>query len=116
MTNNMKTEEIKKSLSLLAPASLTARNLMLQKTVCIKEFISEDVNTWGKLFTFHPNGNSGCLEMNDDYFLGIRCDHLMWCEGRCEHTDEILNTWDNADDVLIIYGNHKGLFVGKVIF
>ena len=112
----MKPEEIKKSLSLLAPVSLTARNLLSQKDVSVKEFFSIDADTWGKLFTFHPNGNCGCLKLNDDYFLGIRCDHLMWCEGWCEHTDEILDTWENADDVLMFYGNHKGLFVAKVIF
>lgn len=30
---------------------------------------------------FHPNGVSGCIKLPDDYYAGIRCDHLMYMEG-----------------------------------
>ena len=49
-------------------------------------------------FTFHPNGNCGCILVEDDYIFGIRCNHLIWVEGSCE----------DEKDVIVVLGNHKG--------
>lgn len=56
--------------------------------------------------TFHPNGNCGCLLLNDDYAFGIRCDHLMWAEGTFEY--------ENGDAILI-WGNHKGILYAEFL-
>ena len=48
--------------------------------------------------TFHPK-KCGCLEVNDDYKFGIRCNHLVWIEGYTENDD--LGT-------IYLMGNHKG--------
>lgn len=54
---------------------------------------------------FHPNGKCGCIELNDEYFLGIRCDHLMWTE-----------FWTENDfNIILVYGNHKGNLTCKCI-
>ena len=34
---------------------------------------------------FHPNGECGCIELDDDYLFDIRCNHLMWATGYCEY-------------------------------
>ena len=65
-------------------------------------------------FSFHPTGNSGCIISDDCYFFGIRCNHLMWCEGYCEDVDD-----DDAElpTSILVYGNHKGNFcVNLIIF
>ena len=67
-------------------------------------------------FSLHPNGNCGCIELDDDYMFGIRCDHLMWSECWCEGVEGF---WDennlDEDDIILIYGNHKGLFTIKAL-
>lgn len=57
-------------------------------------------------FSFHPNGECGCLKIGDDYIFGIRCSHLVWFEGECE---------DEKSNVIIVCGNHKGLYMQKMI-
>lgn len=57
--------------------------------------------------TFHPNGKCGCIELDDDYFLDIRCSHLMWMDGNVE--DE---KWSNA---VLVCGNHKGSMKARLI-
>ena len=59
--------------------------------------IVDDFNSFQD-FAFHPNGNCGCILVEDDYIFGIRCDHLIWIEGSCE----------DGKDVIIVFGNHKG--------
>lgn len=58
-------------------------------------------------FSFHPNGNCGCLLANDDMMFGIRCDHLIWVEGYCEESED--------NDMIIVFGNHKGTFMSYLI-
>lgn len=53
---------------------------------------------------FHPTGKCGCILLDDDYMLGIRCDHLMWAEGFHEHHRDL----DYKDNTILIWGNHKG--------
>lgn len=56
-------------------------------------------------YDFHPTGNCGCIELNDEYMFGIRCDHFMWTE-----------FWSEDDfNVILVYGNHKGELVSKLI-
>ena len=57
--------------------------------------------------TFHPNGECGCISLFDEYMFGIRCNHLMWAEGWIEDEDQ--------SDAILIYGNHKGEVVTKLI-
>lgn len=57
--------------------------------------------------TFHPNGKCGCIELEDDYFLDIKCDHLMWMDGNVE--DE---KWSKA---VLVCGNHKGFMKARLI-
>ena len=63
----------------------------------------------GDYFSFHPNGNCGCILCNDNSCFGIRCNHLMWCEGLCEDDDSEL------PGPIMVYGNHKGYFYLKLI-
>ena len=67
-------------------------------------------------FSLHPNGNCGCIELDDNYMFGIRCNHLMWSECWCEGVEGFWDE-DNLDeyDIILIYGNHKGLFTIKVL-
>jgi hypothetical protein len=71
-------------------------------------------------FSFHPNGKCGCIELNDDDCFGIRCNHLMWAEGSCEGYEYFFNeegydSDETRENVIIVYGNHKGWFVLNVI-
>ena len=62
-------------------------------------------------FNFHPNGKCGCIEMNDDYLFGIRCNHFMWADGYLEHRPfyQTESSEENPlNDCIMIYGNHKG--------
>ena len=68
-----------------------------------------------KELSFHPNGDCGCLEINDDYFYGIRCDHLIWIDGTCEGVEDFWNKKDlmglpNGEELnmILTIGNHKG--------
>ena len=58
-------------------------------------------------FSFHPNGKSGVILLNDDYFFNIRCDHLMWAEGFVEGTESFMQGI-KGNDAILVYGNHKG--------
>ena len=78
--------------------------------------------------SFHPNGNCGCIQLDDDYAFDIRCNHLMWAEGVCEGSEYF---WTENDhkvaenkyeqnehevyNVILVYGNHKGSLVTKLI-
>ena len=65
--------------------------------------------------SFHPNGNCGCIEVNDDEMFGIRCNHLIWAEGFCESIEPFL-IGKNGKTVILVYGNHKGTLVVKMLF
>jgi len=78
--------------------------------------------------SFHPNGNCGCILLDDDYAFGIRCDHLMWAEGACEgieyfwtendHTiaeEKFKREEDDVYNAILIYGNHKGGLYTKLL-
>jgi len=80
--------------------------------------------------SFHPNGNCGCILLDDDYAFGIRCDHLMWAEGKCEGIERFWTENEhkiaeekyerNEYDVynaILVYGNHKGsLYIKLLVF
>ena len=55
---------------------------------------------------FHPNGRTGCINLDDSYFFGIRCDHLIWMDGMCE---------ERCCPAITLVGNHKGGIILKVI-
>lgn len=87
-------------LTVLAHYSDMAKEMVVSdKKVCISEI--DSISNTG----FHPNGKCGCINLNDDYLFGIRCDHFMWTE-----------FWTEDDfAVIIIYGNHKGSLISKCI-
>ena len=66
-------------------------------------------------FSFHPNGNTGCIQVDDDYIFGIRCNHLIWMEGYCEGVEFWWEENDRKWDSILICGNHKGYFRIKMI-
>ena len=49
--------------------------------------------------SFHPQ-KSGCLELDDWYMFGIRCNHLVWVEGYSEEDCDL--------GTIYLMGNHKG--------
>ena len=65
--------------------------------------------SWGcdeQGFGFHPNGRTGSITLDDSYFFGIRCGHLMWMDGWCEEC---------CCPAITLMGNHKGGIILKVI-
>lgn len=70
--------------------------------------------------SFHPNGASGCILMHDEYLCGIRCDHLMWLSGWCEHVGK--NVYDPEtgtyleNGCLLLVANHKGVLVVSLVY
>ena len=70
-------------------------------------------------FSFHPNGNTGCIHINDDYIFDIRCNHLIWIEGECEGVEFWWKEKDFEEEgypkSILICGNHKGYFKIKMI-
>lgn len=77
--------------------------------------------------TFHPNGKCGCVQLDDEYMFGIRCNYLMWAEGSVEGTElfwkkikkrigfEIKNREPFFRNCIMIYGNHKGGMIMKLL-
>lgn len=57
-------------------------------------------------YGFHPDGRSGCINLNDDYLFGIRCDHLIWMTGEHEYF---------AGRGVLLLGNHKGILTLKYL-
>ena len=49
--------------------------------------------------SFHPNGNTSCIYLEDDYCLGIRCNHLILMDGKLD---------GGFQPCILILGNHKG--------
>lgn len=66
-------------------------------------------------FSFHPNGMSGCLNIDDDYRFGIRCNHLIWVEGWCEGYEEWWRKEEQKFNAILLMGNHKGHFMMKLV-
>ena len=106
--------EIEKSIEKLSTVSDVAKSF-IGKTLCVYPVVGmfAENDNYCEDFNFHPNGKCGCVEMNDDYLFGIRCNHFMWADGKLEYppfyeTDEdtVKNGWD---DCVMIYGNHKGI-------
>lgn len=54
---------------------------------------------------FHPNGDSGCILLDDDYLFNIRCNHLIWIDGYSE----------TYGDAVLLMGNHKGFLIFTLI-
>lgn len=85
--------------------------------------------------SFHPNGKCGCIELDDSNIFGIRCNHLIWAEGWCEGVEDFwsnsFNGVDESDadadididereadvdyEAILVFGNHKGELVAKLI-
>ena len=104
-----------KDLLLLAEHSDLAKS-MLNNYSKIRYY---DIFTYGSdvsydYSTFHPNGKCGCIEVDDDYLFGIRCNHLMWSEGEVESAEPCVKE-DEWKDAILIYGNHKGGLEIKLI-
>ena len=57
-------------------------------------------------FGFHPNGRTGSINLDDSYFFGIRCGHVIWMDGWCEGL---------CCAAITLVGNHKGGIILKVI-
>lgn len=60
----------------------------------------------GESIGFHPTGPCGCILLDDEYFYGIRCEHLIFIEGWTEGC--------GGDSILLI-GNHKGGMIQQLI-
>ena len=91
----------------------------------VKQVLSKDPNKLVKVhitrfyemryvkpISFFPNGNCGCVELNDDHAFGIRCDKLIWIEGSIEETQRYAVKIKKA---LLVYGNHKGSLESRLI-
>ena len=113
-------ETIGKDVEKLAEYSKLAKFLQLkhefvekQKYALIHDPLIDDI------FTFHPNGNCGCIELGDNYLFGICCDHLMWAEGWCEGEEKYFeDPTGRYEDTLavLVYGNHKGQLSSRLLF
>lgn len=103
---------LNESLQKLAESS----NLAKQKLKCKSKLIllSEQYKSFLDCLTFHPSGECGCIELNDDYMFDIRCDHLLWAEGWFEGIEPFMNGIENKEAILIC-GNHKGTFVAHLL-
>jgi hypothetical protein len=65
-------------------------------------------------FSFHPTGDCGCIVPANDYMFGIKCNpYLMWSDGFCEGVEPFLSA---ASPAILLYANHKGNFVMKLIY
>lgn len=68
--------------------------------------------------SFHPNGKCGCVELDDDYLFGIRCNHLIWIDGRCEGIEPFWTKEDHEEgkyESILLIGNHKGLVETRLL-
>lgn len=132
------------SIELLAKQSDLARRICKRGYCTSTTIFEEDDYMFNNQFGFHPNGKCGCIKTNDKYIFDIRCEHLMWAEGYVEYNlcnDEENLVWNESlnnngqlvtkenmyyegapfDDrvyegnAILIYGNHKGIFIMKLI-
>ena len=62
-------------------------------------------NTGDPRFSFHPNGKSGCIVLDDANLFGYRFNHMIWVEGDNEE----------GNDVIILLVNHKGTFIVSML-
>ena len=107
-------DEIKKSLEKLSSKSGVARAMLAKSNIQVTDIL--DYESYHKESTFHPDGESGSIELNDEYCMGIRCNHLIWVEGCCEDDDDYVNVGAPEEKVLMIMGNHKGFLKIQVIY
>jgi len=128
----------------LATVSKMAKN-NLDCDVEVVELNQGDYLKYLNEFSFHPNGNTGCILSNDDYMFGIRCDHLIWIEGWCEGVEkfwtekddeyrakaysrepkftehlgydvrDIVDCEDRVYNAIMVLGNHKGTFMQNLV-
>ncbi len=112
--------EIEKSLIILAEHSEVANKIVDKKlplTLRIREVdgsLPEILPFHLNDLTFHPTGKCGCIELKDEEMFGIRCNHLMWMDGRMEEIEPFIND-DEERDVILVFGNHKGGFRVRLI-
>lgn len=109
-------DALKEDLEKLAQESQFAKEFLTSKRGECKEVELIEIGVIEGLgeFSFHPNGKCGCVELDDDYMFGIRCNHLMWSEGDYEGTESFLPHKEGK--AILVYGNHKGFFVMKVLY
>lgn len=108
---------------------------LAKRSVMASKFVTSDFETLDPMddkkinpmdFSFHPSGNCGCIELGDDYMFGIRCNHLIWMEGWTEGTERFwtqediiaagaAKDFENSFNTILVCGNHKGLFMQKLI-
>lgn len=102
---------IEKSIEKLAAVSDVAKSF-IGKKLCVYPITGlYENNNRNEDFNFHPNGKCGCIEMNDEYLFGIRCDHFMWADGELEYRPfcKTEATEENGlNNCVMVYGNHKG--------
>lgn len=117
--------ELKDAVGLLAASSETARRLMESGCIRCEPLLTgldqcEPEELYKGSPTFHPNGRSGCILMEDCYFLDIRCDHLVWTEGWLEPTDDLvdgsLSKRGSEFPAVMILGNHKGCLYVRLLY
>lgn len=112
--------EIEKSLIILAEHSEVANKIVDKKlplTLRIREVdgsLPEILPFHLNDLTFHPTGKCGCFELKDEEMFGIRCNHLMWMDGRMEEIEPFIND-DEERDVILVFGNHNGAFRVRLI-
>lgn len=110
---NTLTEDLEK-LSAYSPLAKQIVESNLTKHCKEVTLIGSDIVEGLNEFSFHPNGKCGCVELNDDYMFGIRCNHLMWCDGECEGVEPFLD--NPLGRAILVYGNHKGNLYMKLIY
>lgn len=97
---------------------LTLSSEMAKKHGWKSSYSLIDIGEINERLSFHPNGNCGCILLDDDYAFGIRCNHLIWAEGNCEGTEDFWTEKDRQKseyDTILIYGNHKGVIKNKLL-
>lgn len=90
-------------------------NVVIQELVSGDDIIPNNLEEG----SFHPNGGSGCVVVDDDYICGIRCDHLIWMTGWHEHHGTQVSTDKYAkfpSDCLLLVGNHKGILIVSLVY
>ena len=104
---------IKESFQKLSEVSDMAKQ-MLEQTSTRIVLLRSNYGTYTNEFSFHPNGKGGCINLENEYMFGIRCDHLMWSEGEVEGVEDFMEGIENTN-VILIFGNHKGSFCEELL-
>ena len=129
--------DLRKEIEKLSEVSETAKDILKGTPLLFKCSLTGETEIGSEnsfFYSFHPNGKTGCIDLPDDYMLGIRCNHLIWIDGYCEcvcwenadiyTTEEDFETvskkMTDADSILgnkcvLLVGNHKGILVFNLL-